>query len=61
MITSQARKESVMTELRTDRFTLRIAPSLKELAKQLAQSEGRTVSNYIEKLIRDDAKKKGLV
>lgn len=48
-----------MTELRTDRITLKVAPSLKELAKRSAQAEGRTMSNYIERLIKEDAKKKG--
>lgn len=60
IIEAYKRKEAIMAELRTDRITLKIAPSLKELAKRAAQTEGRTLSNYIERLIKDDAKKKGL-
>lgn len=48
-------------EKRTDHFSMKIAPSVKEAARKAAQAEGRSVSNYIEKLIIDDAKKKGLI
>lgn len=38
---------------------MKIAPSLKEMAQQLAEDEGRSLSNYIEWLILRDAKVKG--
>jgi len=46
-------------ELRTERLTLKIAPTLKEAARQAAEKEGRTLSNYIERLIKQDLDKKG--
>lgn len=42
---------------RTDIINIRIAPDLKEAARKAAAADGRTVSNYIEKLIKDDLKK----
>ena len=41
-------------ERRTDRIQIKISPSLKEAAKARADEEGRTLSNYIESLIRAD-------
>lgn len=38
-------------ELRTERLTLKIAPTLKEQARAAAEKDGRTLSNWIEQLI----------
>ena len=45
-------------ERRTDNIMMKITPSLKERAKQAASAEGRTLSNYIERLILADLEKK---
>lgn len=42
------------TERRTDRIQIKISPSLKEAAKARADEEGRTLSNYIETLMKAD-------
>lgn len=42
------------TERRTDRIQIKISPSLKEAAKARADEEGRTLSNYIEALMKAD-------
>lgn len=47
-------------EKRTDIINFRISPDLKEAAKKAAAADGRTISNYIEKLIKDDLKKNPL-
>lgn len=49
-----------MTETRTDRIIMKVQPSIKERAKKAAAEEGRTLSNWIEKLMIEDIKKKGL-
>jgi predicted DNA-binding protein len=38
---------------KTERLNIRISPELKEQLQRLAEAEGRTVSNYIETLIRE--------
>ena len=43
---------------KTDRIQIRISPELKEKLQQLAESENRTVSNYIENLIIRELNKK---
>lgn len=40
-------------EKRTERVALRIAPSIKIAATELATKNGRSLSNYIEMLLRD--------
>lgn len=37
---------------KTERLQIRISPELKEQLQQLAEADGRTVSNYIEQLIK---------
>ena len=37
---------------KTDRLQIRISPELKQQLQRLADADGRTVSNYIEQLIR---------
>ena len=37
---------------KTDRLQIRISPELKQQLQQLAEADGRTVSNYIEQLIK---------
>lgn len=41
-------------ERRTDRVQIKISPSLKDAAKTRADEDGRTLSNYIENLIKAD-------
>jgi hypothetical protein len=45
-----------MAELKTDVVRLRISPDLKEKLRILAEADGRTMSNYLEKLIREAVK-----
>ena len=42
---------------KTDRLQIRINPELKEQLQRLADSEGRTISNMIERLITEALKK----
>lgn len=44
-------------ERRTEYIYMKISPSLKEAAKKRAASEGRSLSNYIENLIKKDVEK----
>ena len=37
---------------KTERLQIRITPELKEQLQQLAEADGRTVSNYVELLIK---------
>lgn len=37
---------------KTERLQIRITPELKEQLQRLAEADGRTISNYIEWLIR---------
>ena len=37
---------------KTDRLQIRITPELKQQLQTLAEAEGRTVSNYVEQLIK---------
>lgn len=39
--------------VKTERLQIRITPELKEQLQQLADDDGRTVSNYIEMLIKN--------
>lgn len=40
-------------EKRTERINMKVLPSIKKVAEKNAAEEGRTLSNYIEKLIRE--------
>ena len=42
----------VSTMAKTERIYIRITPELKAQLQQLAEADGRTVSNYIEQLIK---------
>lgn len=44
-------------EKRTERLNMKITPSLKKRANDRANELGRSLSNYIEWLILEDAKK----
>lgn len=37
---------------KTERLQIRISPELKERLRVLAEAEGRTISNYVEQLIK---------
>lgn len=37
--------------MKSDRLQIRITPEIKAILQQLADAEGRSVSNYIERLI----------
>lgn len=39
-------------------LNMKVLPSIKAIAEENAAPDGRTLSNYIEKLIRDDAKRR---
>lgn len=41
-------------EKRTERINMKVLPSVKAMAEETAEKEGRTLSNYIEALIRED-------
>lgn len=43
---------------KTDRIYIRVAPDLKEQLQQIAAGENRTLSNYIENLIKRDLESK---
>lgn len=43
-------------EKRTEFIQMKIAPSLKKAAQERAEEEGRSLSNYIERLILKDLK-----
>jgi predicted DNA-binding protein len=42
---------------KTERLQIRISPELKEQLQALADAENRTVSNYIENLIKQEIEK----
>lgn len=41
-------------EKRTDKIYMKVKPSIKRMAEEKAKAEGRTLSNYIERLILKD-------
>ena len=45
-----------MAELKTAILTIRIRPSVKKAAERRAADEGRSLANYIERLIERDTK-----
>lgn len=50
--------EDLPTEKRTERINMKVLPSVKKIAEKNAAAEGRTLSNYIEKLIQEAEKAK---
>lgn len=42
---------------KTERLQIRISPELKQQLQRLAEAEGRTVSNYVEQLIKRELEK----
>lgn len=46
--------------MKNDRLSVRMAPETKAQLKKLAESEGRTVTNYLEALIKREMESKGL-
>lgn len=47
-----------MGEKKTEFITMKVAPSFKAMAKAIAEEEGRSLSNYIERLINNDMKRR---
>lgn len=45
--------------MKTDRIYLRVTPELKSKLQALANAENRTISNYIELLIKKEIERKG--
>ena len=45
--------------MKTERIYLRVTPELKAKLQDLADAENRTISNYIENLIKQEIEKKG--
>lgn len=43
---------------KTERLQIRITPELKQQLQELAQADGRTISNYVEQLIRSAVEQK---
>lgn len=43
---------------KTERLQIRITPELKEQLQRLADRDGRTVSNYVEQLIKRELEQK---
>lgn len=43
---------------KTERLQIRISPELKAQLQALAEAEGRTISNYVEWLIRQELERK---
>jgi hypothetical protein len=48
-------------ELKTDTLNLRVTPELKELVRLAAAKEHRTVSNFVEVLVREHCTRQGIV
>lgn len=44
-------------EKRIERISMKVLPSVKAAAEKRAAEEGRTLSNYIEHLIKEDVKR----
>ena len=47
-----------MKEKKTEFIAVKVTPSFKARAKDLAEEEGRSLSNYIEWLINNDMKRR---
>jgi len=48
-------------ERKSDTLNLRVTPELKELVRQAATKEHRTVSNFVEVLVREHCARQGIV
>lgn len=46
-----------MKEIKTERIHIKIEPSIKAKAQELAEAEGRTLSNYIVQLLKAEIEK----
>lgn len=46
--------------MKNDRLSVRMEPETKAQLQRLAESEGRTVTNYLEALIKREMESKGL-
>ena len=46
-----------MKEIKTERIHIKIEPSIKAKAQELAEAEGRTLSNYIIQLLKAEIEK----
>ncbi len=44
--------------MKSERLQIRVTPELKEQLQELAKADGRTVSNYIEHLIKQQLEKR---
>lgn len=44
---------------KTERIYIRITPEFKEQLQKVAEAENRTITNYIENLIKEAIKKEG--
>lgn len=51
-------RRAKMKEKKTEYIMMKATPSFKAMAKALADEEGRSLSNYIEWLINNDAKRR---
>lgn len=43
--------------MKSERLQVRLTPELKQQLQRLAEAEGRTVSNYVEQLIKREIEK----
>lgn len=59
-MTKRPTRKNVRTVATSDgeRLHIRIPPDLKEVAKELAEEDGRTLSNWMLRLIREEVEKK---
>ena len=48
------------SKMQNDRLSVRMAPETKAKLQKLAESVGRTVTNYLEALIKREMESKGL-
>ena len=46
-------------EKRTEHINMKVLPSIKRIAEKNAETDGRSLSNYIEQLIRNDEERRG--
>lgn len=46
-------------EKRTEHINMKVLPSIKRIAEKNAEADGRSLSNYIEQLIRNDEERRG--
>ncbi len=48
---------SEKNEKRTAKIYMKVLPSVKAAAEEIAEKQGRTLSNYIETLLKQDAER----